>query len=102
MLANHDLALHWPHRRVNELDRITDRRLSRVFAGTESLIALADLDIARPEHGGAIAQEESSFTRCALQALGVLHHLPVHSVGKGTHEGGVKVGDEQCRVRAIK
>ena len=32
----------------------------------------------------------------------MLYHLPVHGVRQGPHESGIKVGDEQCRVLAIK
>jgi hypothetical protein len=102
MFAHHDLACRWPHRWVNELDRIADGWLPGVFAGTKSLIALTDLDVSWSEHGGAIAQEEARLARHVLQALRVLYHLPVHGVRQGTHEGGIKVGDEQCRVLAIK
>ena len=77
-------------------------RLPGVFARAKSLIALTDLDISWSEHGGAIAQENARLARHLLQALRVLYHLPVHGVRQGTHESGIKVGDEQCRVLAIK
>src|SRR5215831_16416239 len=102
MFAHHDLASHWPHRWVNELDRITDGWLPGVFARAKRFIALTDLDVAWSEHGGAIAQEETGLARYLLQALRVLDHLPIHGVWQGTHESGIKVGDEQCRVLALK
>jgi hypothetical protein len=102
MFAHHDLAGRWPHRWVNELDRVADGWLPRVFASAKSFIALTDLDVSWSEHGGAIAQEKARLARHVLQALRVLYHLPVHGVRQGTHEGGIKVGDEQCRVLAIK
>src|SRR5215510_3120474 len=102
MFAQHDLACRWPHRWVNELDRITDGRLPGVFASAKRLIALADLDVSWSKHSGAIAQEEARLARHVLQALRVLYHLPVHGVRQGTHKSGIKVSDEQCRVLALK
>src|SRR5262245_65369252 len=98
MFAHHDLAGRWPHRWVNELDRIADGRLPGVFASAKSFIALADLDVSWSEHGGAIAQENARLARHVLQALRVLYHLPVHSVWQGTHKSSIKVGDEQCQI----
>src|SRR5262245_23646504 len=102
MFAHHDLTCRWPHRWVNKLDRITNGRLPGVFASAKSFIALTNLDVSWSEHGSAIAQEEARLACHVLQALRVFHHLPVHSVRQGTHESGIKVGDEQCRVLAIK
>src|SRR2546428_3498519 len=102
MFAHHDLAGRWPHRWVNEFSRITDGWLPGVFARAKSLIALTDLDVSWSEHSGAIAQENARLARHVLQALCVLYHLPAHGVRQGTHESGIKVGDEQCRVLAIK
>src|SRR4051794_4224754 len=102
MFAHHDLACRWPHRGVNELDRIANGWLPGVFASAKRFIALTDLDVSWSEHGSAIAQEEARLARHVLQALRVLYHLPVHSMRQGTHESGIKVGDEQCRVLALK
>src|SRR5262249_12186179 len=102
MFAHHDLACRWPHRWVNELDRITDGWLSGVFARAKRFIALTDLDISWSKHGGAIAQEEARLARHVLQALRVLYHLPVYGMWQGSHKSGIKVGDEQCRVLALK
>src|SRR5215813_870243 len=102
MFTHHDFACRWPHRWVNKLDRITNGRLPGVFASAKSFIALTDLDVSWSEHGGAIAQKEARLARHVLQALRVLYHLPVHGVWQGTHESGIKVGDQQRRVLAIK
>jgi hypothetical protein len=65
-----------------------------VFALSKGLIELADLDISRSKHGRTIANEQTCLACRALQTLGFLHHLPVHGVGDGTHDGRVKVSDE--------
>src|SRR5262245_1789862 len=102
MFAHHDLTSRWPHRWVNELYRIADGRLPGVFASAKRFIALTDFDVSWSEHGGAIAQEEVCLARHVLQALRVLYHLPVYGVRQGPHESGIKVGDEQRRVLALK
>jgi hypothetical protein len=73
-----------------------------VFASAKRLIALTDLDVSWSEHGGAIAQENARLARHMLQALRVLYHLPIYGVRQGTHEGSIKVGDEQGCVLALQ
>jgi hypothetical protein len=94
MLANHDLPRRGEHRWVDELDRIADRGLPRVFALPKGFIAFADLDVPRPKHGRTIADEQTCFACRTLQTLGFLNHLPVHRVGERAHESRVKVGDQ--------
>src|SRR5262245_40004335 len=102
MLANHDLARRREHRRVDELDGVADRWLPGMLALPKSLIALADLDVPRPKHRGTIADEQTCLACRALQTLSFLHHLPVHGMRDGSHHGGVKVGNEQRGVLAIR
>jgi hypothetical protein len=102
MLADHDLARHREHRRVDELHGIADGRFPGVFTRPKHPIAVADLNVPRPEHGCTIADEETRIARRALQRLSLLNHLPVDRMGECTHDGSVKIGDEQRGVLAIQ
>jgi hypothetical protein len=86
---------------VDELDGITDGCLPRVFTLPKGLIAFADLDVSWSKHGRTIADEQTCLACRTLQTLGFLNHLPVHGVGDCTHDGGVKVSDEQRGMLAI-